>query len=140
MKLIIAGGRDYKLSASDYRDLYHIHLTYRVSEVVSGCARGADSCGESWATLNDIPIKKFEASWAKDGRSAGPQRNERMASYADALAIFPGGNGSQDMLKRAIRKGLRIFNFMDPGSKQLKLELNPTESASLPPPPPQPLL
>jgi hypothetical protein len=46
MKLIIAGGRDYKFTKSDLEKLDSIE---GITEVVSGGARGADKCGEIWA-------------------------------------------------------------------------------------------
>lgn len=44
MKLIIAGGRNYNLTDEDYIKLDTLLDT--TTEVISGCAKGADSCGE----------------------------------------------------------------------------------------------
>ena len=109
MKLIIAGGRDYELTVQDYSKLNRI--LPRVTEIVSGGARGADACGELWATLNHITLKRFPADWKRYGKRAGMLRNEQMGKYADAVALFPGGKGTQNMFKIAKRNGLQIFDF-----------------------------
>jgi len=108
MKLIIAGGRDYYLTKDEYAWLDNIGKD--VTEVVSGCATGADECGERWARKNRIPIKKFKAEWQRFGKRAGMLRNKDMAFYADALAIFPGGKGSANMRKEATNKKIKIFD------------------------------
>lgn len=111
MKLIIAGGRDYELDAMDFWRLEQ--LLPVVKEVVSGCARGADKCGEVWAEVNHIPIRRFPADWGRFGKSAGFKRNIEMAKYADAVALFPGGRGTAHMFRIAGQYGLRIFDFRD---------------------------
>ncbi len=108
MKLIIAGGRDYEFIGHDVDRLNKIK---NVSEVVSGGASGADACGEKWANDNSIPIVQYPADWKTHGKSAGPKRNRKMAEYADAVALFPGGRGTKSMLKEAIKSGLIIYNF-----------------------------
>jgi hypothetical protein len=74
---------------------------------------GADAGGERWAKKHGIPIKLFHADWTAYGRSAGPIRNRQMASYADAVALFPGGRGTNDMAMAAVARGLKIFDWRD---------------------------
>jgi len=107
MKCIIAGGRSYQLTTVDYAKLDGLEIT----EVVSGGCTGADSCGEEWAKIKGIPVKRFKPDWDKHGRNAGPIRNGRMASYADAAALFPGGRGTESMLAEAKRAGIVIYDF-----------------------------
>lgn len=120
MRLIIAGGRDYLLTQGDYAKLDTIHREHRVIQVVSGRAPGADTCGELWAKRNHIPVQPFPAKWRKPGPTdgaevvdyeAGKARNTEMANYATALAAFPGGTGTADMLKKAHARDLKIFNY-----------------------------
>lgn len=109
MKLIIAGGRDYELNAVDFWRLER--MLPLVKEVVSGGARGADKCGELWAEVNKIPVRRFPADWNTHGRRAGMLRNREMAEYADAVALFPGGAGTQNMFECAKKRGLQIYDF-----------------------------
>lgn len=123
MKLIIAGGRDYSLSEDDIEFLDS--LLPNVTEVVSGGARGADAGGEQWAKSHGMTPKVFEADW-KDlsepcvlrynrygkpyNAIAGNKRNIRMAEYADALVLFPGGKGTANMYQEAKKRGLVIYD------------------------------
>ena len=112
MKLIIAGGRDYKMDLADYMRLEAIHLQFGpITEIVSGGAPVADAEGELWAELSNIPVKKFPAEWKTHGRAAGPIRNELMAQYADAVALFPGGKGTASMHAAAKRARIVIYDF-----------------------------
>lgn len=126
MKLIIAGGKDYTLTATDLAKL--AALKPDVTEVVSGRFPGEESWGEQWAEENGIPIKQFPADWdviaipgafvkrRKDGtlynRRALVMRNSKMAAYADALALFPGSYGTLDMKNKAKGRGLAIYDMV----------------------------
>jgi predicted Rossmann-fold nucleotide-binding protein len=108
MKLIIAGGRDYQFTT---RDRTRLNRVEGVTEVVSGGARGADQEGESWAAFHDIPVRRFLPNWDRHGKRAGMLRNREMAEYADAVALFPGGKGTENMAHEAAIRGLRIYDF-----------------------------
>ena len=110
MKLIIAGGRTYKLTPYDYIRLDRIR---GVTEVISGGASGADTCGELWAQASKIPVKRFVADWDGFGKRAGMLRNRQMAEYADAVVLFPGGRGTDNMFDVAKELGLKIFDLRD---------------------------
>ena len=107
MKVIVAGGRKYELTSKDLQKLYSLPI----SEVVSGCASGVDRCGEEYARMNNLKISRFPANWKDYGPSAGPRRNKQMAEYADAVALFPGGRGTESMHKEAMKAGIKIFDF-----------------------------
>ncbi len=83
-----------------------------ITEVVSGCARGVDALGEEWAYKNHREVKLFAADW-NEGPSAGPQRNTRMANYADALiaVIQNASPGTSNMIAQARQKGLKVFVY-----------------------------
>lgn len=97
--------------------------------VVSGKAKGVDTLGERWAKRNNIPVKEFPAKWddleaegalVREGQygkyncKAGFMRNGQMAEYADALiAIDLGTSGTQDMIKQANERGLKVFLYSD---------------------------
>jgi len=88
VKVIIAGGRDFK----DYGLLcrkadYYLSRQDEI-EIVSGTAKGADKLGERYADERGYKITRFPADWGTFGNSAGYRRNEEMAQYADALIAF----------------------------------------------------
>ena len=49
--------------------------------------------------------------WEHFGRAAGPIRNKKMAEYADAVILFPGGKGTASMLKEAQKAELTIYDY-----------------------------
>ena len=109
MKLIIAGGRNFKDKEFMFTLLNSLHP--RVTEVVCGGATGADTLGAMWAEQNKIPIIYFLPRWEAFGKSAGPIRNRTMAEYADACALFPGGKGTESMFNEARARNLIIYDF-----------------------------
>ena len=108
MKTIVAGSRDI----TDLKLVTHTieTVSFEVTEVVSGRARGVDTLGEVWAEQNKIPIQYFPADWNKFGRGAGPIRNREMAEYADALiAVWDGvSRGTRNMIELAKTYGLVV--------------------------------
>jgi hypothetical protein len=112
MKLIIAGGRHHNFSKEDMDKLDLLESAVHIEEVVSGgCPTGADNWGEVWADSKNIPTKIFKADWSKHGKAAGPLRNKAMAEYADGVVLFPGGKGTESMLKEAKKAGIKVVNF-----------------------------
>ena len=109
MKVIIAGGRNYKFKQSDILLLKCFHYKYKFTEIVSGGATGADAEGEAFAENNNIMIRKYIANWGAYKRAAGPIRNGQMAQYADAVILFPGGDGTASMRKLSKEHGLKIL-------------------------------
>lgn len=111
MKTIIAGSRSIKNSALVEQAVRE--SGFRITEVVSGTAKGVDQMGEDWANKNNLPIKRFPAEWNKHGKKAGYIRNEQMADYANALiAIWDGeSKGTKHMIWAAQLKGLQVYVF-----------------------------
>ena len=117
MKVIIAGGRKFILRPHHYQWLDALHLQHKFTEVISGGASGVDTCGEIWARLNEIPVKRFPANWDELGSTAGPIRNAKMARYvAESLGggicvLFPGGRGTDNMRKTAKRFHIETIEY-----------------------------
>lgn len=111
MKTIIAGGRDI----TDSRIL-HAALDacdWKITEVVCGMARGADTLGKEWAEEFNIPVVEFPADWDKYGKAAGPIRNAEMADYAEALiALWDGkSRGTKNMIDQAIFRKMKVLVY-----------------------------
>lgn len=109
LRVIIAGDREMTNQA--LVDEIIEDSRFVIAEVVSGGARGVDTCGENWAKRNKIPIKQFPARWREYGRGAGPIRNGQMAAYADALIAIPVpySVGTRNMIKQAQDHKLEIY-------------------------------
>jgi hypothetical protein len=108
MKVIIAGGRDFK-NAELFVDCLE-KTKFEIQEVVSGGADGADKYGEWFADEIGLKLKQFPADWDKYGKSAGPKRNRKMAKYADALIVFFDGKsrGTKNMIQEMKKLGKPI--------------------------------
>jgi len=101
---------------------------FKIDSVICGCAEGIDRLGWVWAKRQNpkipvifIPAWKEQKEWAESvldkqsgdrivyppkgsdsGKGAGPQRNERMAHWGDALlAINTGSPGTRNMIMQA---------------------------------------
>lgn len=110
MKVIIAGGRDFK----DYNRLKQvcdkILINQNNIEIISGTAGGADTLGERYAQEKGYEVKKFPAKWDEYGKKAGYLRNQEMGEYADGLIAFWDGQskGTKHMIDIANKNGLKV--------------------------------
>ena len=111
MKVIVAGGRDLPHTVEYRTWVISMLRSLQATEVVSGCASGADRLGEVVATELGLPIARFPALWALFGNQAGPMRNREMAKYADACLLLPGGRGTLSMKRYALSFGLQVLEY-----------------------------
>ena len=86
---------------------------FEITEVVCGCARGADELGLIWGTNQCINVKRMPAQWHKYGKAAGHNRNIEMARYAGdiggLIALWDGSSrGTAHMIKVARMQGLKV--------------------------------
>jgi predicted Rossmann fold nucleotide-binding protein DprA/Smf involved in DNA uptake len=123
MKVIIAGCRSVTPGLAAVFLLEAIEASGwagRITEVVSGCARGIDAAGDAYALEHGIRVSYFPADWRRDGRAAGPIRNRKMAAYADALlAVWDKkSRGTKNMIDEARRARLDVYvHRIDTGMK-----------------------
>lgn len=84
-----------------------------ITEIISGMATGADTFAAEWARRFLFPLHEFPANWRKDGRAAGPIRNQRMIDEGkpDVVIAFPGGRGTADMVSRAEKSGIKVVKI-----------------------------
>lgn len=108
MKTIIAGSRNFQ----DYKKMEEVlaNIPWKITQVISGNAIGADQMGEWWAQQNEIEVRVFPANWSKHGKAAGHIRNQEMAKVGDALVAFWDGKskGTENMINLARQKHLQL--------------------------------
>ena len=114
MKVIVAGGRDFKGYYLLKETLDSFQQEYgSITEVVSGTAKGVDKLGEKYANENNIPIKRFIPDWEGLGKKAGHVRNRQMGDYAKEhngmLVAFwdKHSRGTKGMIDYATKIGLK---------------------------------
>lgn len=100
MKLIIAGSRNINVS-DVYLSCIITNFNLEPKEVISGTARGIDTCGEDYAEYEGLEIEYFPAFWDEYGKGAGHIRNKQMGEYGDVLLLIWDGKsrGSANMKK-----------------------------------------
>jgi hypothetical protein len=112
VKVIIAGSRDYTDYALVKNAVTAIanESDLKITEIVSGGARGVDALGERYAREHNFPCNRFPADWNQYGLSAGPRRNQEMARHGDVLIAFTsGGPGTTNMIQAMRRTGKPVF-------------------------------
>ncbi|MEQ8823814.1 MAG: DUF2493 domain-containing protein [Filomicrobium sp.] len=118
MRVAVCGGRDFNDREAIWRGLDSVNDSEgRITELAHGGCRGVDQIAAAWGETEQIQVRLFAADWRKDGRAAGPIRNQRMLDSfrPDVVIAFPGGRGTADMMRRARAAGVRIIEI--PGAK-----------------------
>lgn len=113
MRVLVCGGRNYSDEAFVRWVLDVLNEKKHIDMVIHGCAAGADSFGETWATSRPGECTAFgvPADWKTHGKAAGPIRNARMLELGkpDLVVAFEGGTGTADMVSRARSAGVRVL-------------------------------
>ena len=114
MILLVCGGRDY----ADYETVcwaLEPYLPFPVTQLllVQGGALGADALAKRWAQERGVAVAEYPANWDYFGKAAGPVRNNTMLRWAkpDVVVAFPGGRGTDHMVKRARAIGVNIVEI-----------------------------
>ena len=102
-RILVCGGRDAK-DAPWIRQSLSAHI-HDGDVLIHGCALGIDSIADDWAKGRDVAVLRFRANWDKHGKAAGPIRNQQMLDEGkpDMVIAFPGGKGTENMVKLAKR-------------------------------------
>lgn len=108
MKAAIIGSRS--LTVEDLGK----YLPAGVTEIVSGGARGIDSCAREYANANGIKLTEFLPDYVKYGRSAPLFRNMQIIDYADEVIAFWDGKsrGTGHVIKNCREKNKKVTVFM----------------------------
>ena len=104
MKVAVIGSRG--LFIEDFSR----YLPPNTMEIVSGGARGIDSCVRDYALANGIKLKEFLPDYTKYGRSAPLKRNLQIIEYSDMVLAFHDGTsrGTKYVIDNCRRLGVPI--------------------------------
>jgi hypothetical protein len=107
-RVLVCGGRDF--NDWDWMNETLTFYAFGASVIIHGGARGADKLAGDWARASGTRCEVFPAHWQLHGRRAGPIRNQQMIDEGkpDLVIAFPGGNGTADMVKRAVKAGIEL--------------------------------
>ena len=82
MKIAIVGSRGIKV------DNLGRFLPSEVTEIVSGGAKGVDTCAAEYARSKGLRLTVFFPDYEKYGRYAPLERNKKIIDYADSVIAF----------------------------------------------------
>ena len=82
MKVAIIGSRNLGVIGLEN------FLPENVTEIISGGARGVDTCAREYAKAHNIQLTEFLPEYTRYGRSAPLKRNLEIIAYADLVLAF----------------------------------------------------
>ncbi len=106
-RVLVCGGRSFSdrglmaRTLAPYKTIPFTEASEHI--IIHGDAPGADTLADQWCDVFGVRKHVFPANWDKEGRAAGPIRNQRMIDEGkpDLVIAFPGGRGTADMIRRA---------------------------------------
>ena len=100
MKIAIIGSRN--ITINDFGK-----YVSQNDEIVSGGAKGVDTCATDYARANNIKLTEFLPKYEKYGKAAPIVRNKEIVDYADKIIVFWNGHskGTLSVIKYAEKVG-----------------------------------
>lgn len=104
MKVAVIGSRG--LTVSNLGD----HLPHDTTEIISGGAKGIDTCAREYALLHDIKITEYLPEYEKYGRAAPLKRNISIIQNADLVLAFWDGKskGTKFVIDNCKKLGVEV--------------------------------
>ncbi len=102
MKIAVVGSRNAEINGDKLEKYFA-----EAREIVSGGARGVDSCAADYAAKHKIKLTEFLPNYKLYGRAAPIVRNKEIVDYADKVLVFWDGKskGSLSVIKYAEKAG-----------------------------------
>lgn len=86
MKVAVIGSRGLTIKNLEK------YLPEGTTEIVSGGAKGVDTCARIYAEKSGIKLKEFLPNYARYQKGAPLKRNEEIIKYADTVLAFWDGS------------------------------------------------
>ena len=110
MKVAVIGSRG--LTVNDLGK----YLPEDTTEIVSGGAKGIDTCARDYALSHDLKLTEFLPEYSKYGRGAPLKRNLQIIEYADVVIAFWDGKSKctkyviDNCKKQGVQVDVHIFS------------------------------
>lgn len=104
MKVAIIGSRS--LIINDLKK----YLPENTTEIVSGGAKGIDTCAKELAIRENLILTEFLPDYEKYGRAAPLKRNEKIVDYADLILAFwdEKSKGTKNVIDLSLKKNKKL--------------------------------
>ncbi|MBQ9832169.1 MAG: DUF2493 domain-containing protein [Clostridia bacterium] len=104
MKVAVIGSRT--LQINNIKN----YLPQGITELVSGGAKGVDTCVRKYALSNGVKLVEFLPEYDKYGRSAPLKRNLEIIEYADEVIAFWDGisRGTKYVIDKCKENNIKI--------------------------------
>ena len=111
MKVAVIGSRGIVIgNLQDY-------LPEGTTEIVSGGAKGVDTCAREFALANGITLTEFKPEYNRYGRGAPLKRNITIIEHADLVLAFWDGRsrGTRFVIDKCHAMGVPVRIFLADG-------------------------
>ena len=104
MKVAVIGSRGLTI------DDFGKYLPEDTTEIVSGGAKGVDSCAKEYALAHNIKLTEFLPEYKKFGRAAPLKRNLQIIEYSDIVLAFWNGTskGTKYVIDNCNKMGVEV--------------------------------
>lgn len=116
MKMAIIGSRGLTVqNLSQY-------LPEGITQIISGGAKGIDTCAKEYAQTAGIPLTEFLPEYEKYGRSAPLKRNLQIIDHADEILAFWDGRsrGTKFVIEQCKKKHKKITVIRMPSDRSVQ--------------------
>lgn len=111
-RILVCGGRDFNDAAFLYDRMDDARIWFAQDYcIIQGEARGADALARAWAELRGVCCIGVRANWDRYNARAGGIRNNWMHQFCQPQLViaFPGGTGTADMVKLAVKNNIDVW-------------------------------
>lgn len=108
VKTAVVGSRSLKI------DCISEYVPTGTDEIVTGGARGIDSCAAEYAKERGLKLTVFLPDYKRYGRGAPIVRNREIVGYADCVvAIWDGSSrGTRSVIDECTKRGVDVRIFL----------------------------
>lgn len=86
------------------------YVPVNVTEIISGGAKGVDTCAKEYAETHNIKLTEFLPDYRRYGRGAPLKRNIAIIEHADLILAFWDGKsrGTKFVIQNAEQMGIPV--------------------------------